>query len=155
MKKLAQEERNLVINFIRQHPEEIVELFEQILERATKQNISDEEILITNYLNEIGMPRNLKGFNYSRYAILLCIDEPDYLNHITQKLYPAVAKEFNTTASRVEKDIRHSIEVVFERDNVEHIKKIFRTTISRKTGRPISSKFIALLADVVRMELNS
>ncbi|RQD76382.1 MAG: sporulation transcription factor Spo0A [Candidatus Syntrophonatronum acetioxidans] len=106
---------------------------------------------ITNILHEIGIPAHIKGYQYLREAILMVIREIEILGAITKVLYPRIAEKYNTTPSRVERAIRHAIEVAWSRNNVETIKRFFGYTINTERGKPTNSEFIALVADKLRL----
>ena len=121
---------------------------------------------ITSMLHDVGVPAHIKGYQYLREAIMIAVDdmdvinavtkvlypEPDYINAITKVLYPAVAKRFQTTPSRVERAIRHAIEVAWDRGDVEEIQNIFGYTVSSIKGKPTNSEFIAMLADNISLK---
>ncbi|MGO1470672.1 MAG: sporulation transcription factor Spo0A [Tissierella sp.] len=111
------------------------------------------ESKITKIIQEIGVPAHIKGYLYIRKAIQIVVDDMDYLGAITKELYPAVAKEYNTITSRVERAIRHAIEVAWNRGDVETLERIFGYTISNNKGKPTNSEFIALIADRLRLEM--
>lgn len=111
------------------------------------------EARVTNILHEIGVPAHIRGYHYMREAIILSIADMDVLNYITKELYPAIAKKCNTTPSRVERAIRHAIEVAWNRGQVEVLDSLFGYTISNSKGKPTNSEFIALIADKLRLEL--
>ncbi|MBQ5972829.1 MAG: sporulation transcription factor Spo0A [Oscillospiraceae bacterium] len=102
---------------------------------------------ITQLLHDIGVPAHIKGYQYLREAILLSVRDPDIINSVTKILYPEVAKTYRTTPSRVERAIRHAIEVAWDRGDVDEIQKIFGYTVSNVKGKPTNSEFIAMLAD--------
>lgn len=106
---------------------------------------------VTEMLHEIGIPAHIKGHLYLREAILSVVEEIELLGAITKVLYPRIAEKFNTTPSRVERAIRHAIEVAWERTNVDIIKKFFGYTINTHRGRPTNSEFIAMVADRIRL----
>lgn len=109
------------------------------------------EAEITDIIHEIGIPAHIKGYIYLREAIMMVTREIDLLGSITKRLYPLVAEKYNTTPSRVERAIRHAIEVAWSRNNVDTIKKIFGYTINSEKGKPTNSEFVALIADRLRM----
>ncbi|MBT9172764.1 MAG: Stage 0 sporulation protein A [Syntrophomonadaceae bacterium] len=111
------------------------------------------EVEVTNIIHEMGIPAHIKGYQYLREAIMLVVEEVDLLGSITKILYPRIAAKFDTTSSRVERAIRHAIEVAWSRNNIETIKKFFGYTINTERGKPTNSEFIALVAD--RLRLNS
>lgn len=115
----------------------------------------DIETRVTAILHEIGVPAHIRGYHYMRDAILMAIDDIDVLNYITKELYPSIAKKCNTTPSRVERAIRHAIEVAWSRGKVDAIDSLFGYTISNHKGKPTNSEFIALIADRLRLELKA
>ena len=115
----------------------------------------DLETRVTNILHEIGVPAHIRGYHYMREAILMAIDDIDVLNYITKELYPSIAKKCNTTPSRVERAIRHAIEVAWSRGKVDAIDSLFGYTVSTNKGKPTNSEFIALIADRLRLELKA
>lgn len=114
-----------------------------------KQNL---EMRITDVLHELGMPGHIKGFSYTRYAIHLAVQQPQLINCVTGELYPLVAKKFDTMPSRVERAIRHAIEVAWDWGDIETLQKWFGYTVSITRGKPTNSEFIALLSDRLRLE---
>jgi two-component system response regulator (stage 0 sporulation protein A) len=112
---------------------------------------SSLEADITNIIHEIGIPAHIKGYHYLREAIMMVVQEVDLLGSVTKILYPQIAEKFDTTSSRVERAIRHSIEVAWSRNNIETIKKFFGYTINTERGKPTNSEFIALVADRLRI----
>ncbi len=108
---------------------------------------------VTNVIHEIGIPAHIKGYQYLREAITMSINDMDILNSITKQLYPNIAKKYNTTPSRVERAIRHAIEVAWSRGKMDTIDKLFGYTINNGKGKPTNSEFIALIADRLRLEL--
>lgn len=121
--------------------------------RPKKENKKqDLEASITNIIHEIGVPAHIKGYMYLREAITMVYNDIDLLGSITKILYPEIAKKFNTTASRVERAIRHAIEVAWSRGNIESISALFGYTISVSKAKPTNSEFIAMVADRLRLE---
>lgn len=112
----------------------------------------DLETEITNIIHEIGVPAHIKGYMYLREAISMVINDVELLSAVTKELYPSIAKKYNTTASRVERAIRHAIEVAWSRGEVETINKIFGYTIHNGKGKPTNSEFIAMVADKLRLK---
>ena len=110
------------------------------------------EIIVTNMIHEIGVPAHIKGYQYLRSAIIMAVNDMDILNSITKQLYPSIAKIHKTTSSRVERAIRHAIEVAWGRGKVEIIDDLFGYTINAGKGKPTNSEFIALIADKIRLE---
>ena len=122
-------------------------------------NSSDEEknleALVTNIIHEVGVPAHIKGYQYLREAIMMVVNDIDVINQITKSLYPQIAFKFNTTPSRVERAIRHAIEVAWGRGDQKTVENIFGYTISAAKGKPTNSEFIAMIADKLRLELKS
>ncbi|WP_229671713.1 sporulation transcription factor Spo0A, partial [Lentibacillus kapialis] len=106
----------------------------------------------TNIIHEIGVPAHIKGYMYLREAITMVYNDIELLGSITKALYPDIAKKFNTTASRVERAIRHAIEVAWSRGNVESISALFGYTVNISKAKPTNSEFIAMVADRLRLE---
>ena len=113
---------------------------------------SDLEIDITNIIHEVGVPAHIKGYQYLRDAITMVVDDMDLLGAVTKELYPAIAKLNNTTPSRVERAIRHAIEVAWNRGKIETIDTLFGYTVHTDKGKPTNSEFIAIIADKLRLE---
>ncbi len=111
------------------------------------------EVEVTNVMHEIGVPAHIKGYQYLRDAIMMVVKDLDVINSITKLLYPSIAKEYNTTPSRVERAIRHAIEVAWSRGQVEAIDALFGYTVNIGKGKPTNSEFIAMIADKLRLEL--
>jgi len=111
------------------------------------------EIEVTNIMHEIGVPAHIKGYQYLRDAIMMVVKDLDVINSITKLLYPTIAKSYNTTPSRVERAIRHAIEVAWSRGQVEAIDKLFGYTVNIGKGKPTNSEFIAMIADKLRLEM--
>ena len=121
----------------------------------SKKEPMDLETEITSIIHEIGVPAHIKGYMYLREAITMVVNDMELLSAITKELYPSIAKKYNTTASRVERAIRHAIEVAWGRGQVEAINKLFGYTIQNSKGKPTNSEFIAMSADKLRLELKS
>jgi two-component system response regulator (stage 0 sporulation protein A) len=111
------------------------------------------EVEVTNIMHEIGVPAHIKGYQYLRDAIMMVVKDLDVINSITKLLYPSIAKEYNTTPSRVERAIRHAIEVAWSRGQVDAIDSLFGYTVNIGKGKPTNSEFIAMIADKLRLEL--
>ena len=111
----------------------------------------DLEEAVTEIIHEIGVPAHIKGYQYLREAIILTINDMDIINAVTKMLYPAVAKKFGTTPSRVERAIRHAIEVAWDRGDIEVLQKFFGYTVSNIKGKPTNSEFIAMIADCLSL----
>ena len=111
------------------------------------------EIIVTNIIHEIGVPAHIKGYQYLRDSILMAVQDMDILNSITKQLYPAIAVRNHTTASRVERAIRHAIEVAWSRGRMVTIDELFGYTVNALKGKPTNSEFIALIADKIRLDM--
>lgn len=107
---------------------------------------------VTDILHEVGVPAHIKGYQYLRDGIMMCVNEPEMLNSVTKILYPTIAKKNNTTASRVERAIRHSIEVAWNRGNMDMVYELFGYTINSGKGKPTNSEFIAMISDKIRLD---
>ena len=118
--------------------------------RAPGQSI---EALVTGIIHEIGVPAHIKGYQYLREAIIIAVGDMDVINAITKVLYPQVAKTFQTTPSRVERAIRHAIEVAWDRGDLDTLQRFFGYTVSNTKGKPTNSEFIALIADKLQLQL--
>jgi len=122
------------------------------------ENKKDErnlEALVTNLIHEVGVPAHIKGYQYLREAIMMVVNDIEVINQITKQLYPDIAKKFHTTPSRVERAIRHAIEVAWSRGKADEVENIFGYTVSALKGKPTNSEFIAMIADKLRLELKS
>jgi len=113
---------------------------------------ADLETTVTGILHEIGVPAHIKGYAYVREAIVLSVKDSEMINAVTKLLYPAVAKSFNTTSSRVERAIRHAIEVAWDRGDLETLQSFFGYTVSNIKGKPTNSEFIAMIADRLKLQ---
>lgn len=127
----------------------------RVLQRVApaKQNQRELDTMITTIIKEIGVPAHIKGYNYLREAITMVYYDIELLGSVTKILYPEIAKKFNTTASRVERAIRHAIEVAWNRGNYEVISEMFGYTVHHLKSKPTNSEFIAMIADKLRIEL--
>ena len=134
----------------------ILEMQKQVNEEVeVKEEIKEDVELdseITEILHEVGVPAHIKGYMYLREAILLVIENVDFIGSITKTLYPEIALRFSTTASRVERAIRHAIEIAWVRGNVDAISDIFSYTISYNKSKPTNSEFIAMISDRLRLQ---
>lgn len=113
----------------------------------------DIETQVTQIIHQIGVPAHIKGYQYLRTAILMTIADSDIINSVTKVLYPSVAKKYSTTTSRVERAIRHAIEVAWDRGDVDTLNSYFGYTIQNTRGKPTNSEFIAMIADNLRLKL--
>lgn len=113
------------------------------------------ELIITNIIHEIGVPAHIKGYQYIRYSIMLAVKDENVIGSITKTLYPTVAKKHNTTSSRVERAIRHAIEVAWDRGDIDTINSYFGYTVQNNKGKPTNSEFIAMISDKIRLQLKA
>ena len=160
-----QEASNLGASYFMQKPCDIPALFSRIrmvagksrpeLAFGTANGIKTGpslEALVTEIIHEIGVPAHIKGYQYLREAIILTINDMEVINAVTKILYPTVAKKFSTTPSRVERAIRHAIEVAWDRGDLETLQKFFGYTVSNIKGKPTNSEFIAMIADRLSLQ---
>ena len=112
----------------------------------------DIEAQVTKIIHQIGVPAHIKGYQYLRTAILMTISDSDIINSVTKVLYPSVAKKYSTTTSRVERAIRHAIEVAWDRGDIDTLNSYFGYTIQNNRGKPTNSEFIAMIADNLRLK---
>ena len=120
-------------------------------EPKQKEAVRDLEQDVTDMIHEIGVPAHIKGYQYLREAIMMSVEDPGMISSITKILYPTIAKRFQTTPSRVERAIRHAIEVAWSRGRMETLDALFGDTIDTGKGKPTNSEFIALIADRIRL----
>ncbi len=113
------------------------------------------EVIVTQILHQIGVPAHIKGYHYLRDSIIMSVETPEIINAVTKKLYPAVAKKYDTTSSRVERAIRHAIEVAWDRGDIEILNSYFGYTIHTGRGKPTNSEFIAMISDRLRLQIKS
>lgn len=113
---------------------------------------ADMEAQVTKIIHQIGVPAHIKGYQYLRTAILMTIEDNDVINSVTKVLYPTVAKKYATTTSRVERAIRHAIEVAWDRGDIDTLNSYFGYTIQNSRGKPTNSEFIAMIADNLRLK---
>ncbi len=154
---------NLGARYLMMKPCEMPVLVERLEEIRGNQNMpairknskAGIETMVTNIIHEIGVPAHIKGYQYLREAIIIAVNDMDVINAITKVLYPQVAKTFQTTPSRVERAIRHAIEVAWDRGDLDTLQKFFGYTVSNTKGKPTNSEFIALIADKLQLQLRS
>ncbi len=118
---------------------------------AAHESTEDLSIVITDILHQIGVPAHIKGYNYVREAIRLSVENPEVMSSVTKVLYPTVAKTFKSTSSRVERAIRHAIEVAWDRGDIDVLNSYFGYTIQNQRGKPTNSEFVAMIADKIRL----
>ncbi|MCC3143780.1 sporulation transcription factor Spo0A [Halanaerobium sp. Z-7514] len=142
---------------IRQLMEPEIESQKSVKYQGKKEKVMAKEdirALITSILHEMAIPAHIKGYHYIRYAVELVIEDMDILGAVTKKLYPMVAEEFDSTSSRVERSIRHAIEVVWDRGNQEALAKYFANNMQEENNKPTNSQFVARIADKIKIENN-
>ena len=120
---------------------------EEIIKKAEERDLEQDDMI-----HEIGVPAHIKGYQYLREAIMMSVEDPSMLSSITKVLYPTIAKKFQTTSSRVERAIRHAIEVAWTRGRMETLDALFGYTVNTGKGKPTNSEFIALIADRIRLK---
>ncbi len=125
----------------------------QAPQATQKSGAGSIESMVTGIIHEIGVPAHIKGYQYLREAIIIAVNDMDVINAITKVLYPQVAKTFQTTPSRVERAIRHAIEVAWDRGDLDTLQRFFGYTVSNTKGKPTNSEFIALIADKLQLQL--
>lgn len=113
------------------------------------------EIKVTQILHEIGVPAHIKGYHYLRDSIIMSVEKPEIINAVTKQLYPSVAKKYETTSSRVERAIRHAIEVAWDRGDIDVLNSYFGYTIHNDRGKPTNSEFIAMISDRLRLQIKN
>ena len=156
---------NLGVRYLMLKPCDMTALVERLEEIRGGENLrkplsrrpdkSSIESLVTSIIHEIGVPAHIKGYQYLREAIIIAVNDMDVINAITKVLYPQVAKTFQTTPSRVERAIRHAIEVAWDRGDLDTLQRFFGYTVSNTKGKPTNSEFIALIADKLQLQLKS
>ena len=119
------------------------------------QGVQSIEMKVTEILHQIGVPAHIKGYHYLRDSIIMSVENPEIINAVTKQLYPSVAKKYSTTSSRVERAIRHAIEVAWDRGDVDILNSYFGYTIHNSRGKPTNSEFIAMISDKLRLQMKS
>ena len=145
-------DEEIVLKNIRQFFEPNLQRNSTYIKNMRNAKSDDLEIIVTNMIHEIGVPAHIKGYQYLRDSITMVIHDMDMLNSITKQLYPSIASLHKTTSSRVERAIRHAIEVAWSRGKMDTIDELFGYTVSAGKGKPTNSEFIALIADKIRLE---
>ena len=135
------------------HEEAMVENLTKLMEhRQAPLHPPGLEELVTSIIHEVGVPAHIKGYQYVREAIMITVENMDVINSVTKVLYPEVAKRYHTTPSRVERAIRHAIEVAWDRGDLETLQRFFGYTVSNTKGKPTNSEFIAMISDRIRLQ---
>jgi len=133
----------------------LLERMRQVAKEGETENEDDFHALqrqVTDVIHEVGVPAHIKGYQYVREAIIIAVQDIEVINAVTKILYPEVAKRYNTTPSRVERAVRHAIEVAWDRGDLETLQRYFGYTVSNTKGKPTNSEFIAMIADKIRLE---
>ena len=137
------------------HMDSLLDRIRQAAQDSGTLSLPTLEAEVTAILHEVGVPAHIKGYQYVREAIILTVQNMDVINAVTKVLYPEVAKRFHTTPSRVERAIRHAIEVAWDRGDLETLQRFFGYTVSNTKGKPTNSEFIALIADKLQLQLKN
>ena len=138
-------------------PNQILKKISNLISFRTSANTPGKEVdnieyIVTDIIHQIGIPAHIKGYHYLRAAIILSIGNDDMINNVTKLLYPSVAQKFSTTSSRVERAIRHAIEIAWDRGDVDMLNTLFGYTVHNTRGKPTNSEFIALISDNLRLK---
>ena len=161
---VANASANLGVRYLMLKPCDMTALVERLEEirggeslrtPARRTDKTSIETMVTSIIHEIGVPAHIKGYQYLREAIIIAVNDMDVINAITKVLYPQVAKTFGTTPSRVERAIRHAIEVAWDRGDLDTLQRFFGYTVSNTKGKPTNSEFIALIADKLQLQLKA
>ena len=128
-------------------------IVKSVCNKPVTSNCTDTEIMVTDIIQKLGVPAHIKGYHYLRTAIISAINDCQLMESVTKQLYPCVAQKYATTSSRVERAIRHAIEIAWDRGNTETINKFFGYYVDSYRGRPTNSEFIALVTDKIRLKL--
>ena len=140
------------------HPfeaETLCSIIKSVARKTVSPDCNDIEIIVTDIICKLGVPAHIKGYQYLRTAILNAVNDISLMNCVTKQLYPSVARQYGTTASRVERAIRHAIEIAWERGNTETLNSFFGYSIKCCHGRPTNSEFIALVTDKLRLQIKT
>ncbi len=155
----AVEAGNLGVSVLISKPYQEAAVIEHLLQMEEKRSgrfhAPGLEELVTSIIHEVGVPAHIKGYQYVREAIMITVENMEVINSVTKVLYPEVAKRFHTTSSRVERAIRHAIEVAWDRGDLETLQKFFGYTVSNVKGKPTNSEFIAMISDRIRLKLRT
>lgn len=141
----------MVLTLFKEREQDSVTALNSFLRQEPPANVSTDK-KISSIFVMIGVPPHIKGYQYLRTAIKICIADPEIISSITKRLYPDVAKQYNTTASKVERAIRHAIEVCWNRGKIDNINNLFGSKVFSKNDRPTNGEFIALIADKLLLD---
>ncbi|MBQ9458345.1 MAG: sporulation transcription factor Spo0A [Oscillospiraceae bacterium] len=157
-REIVERAMNMDVSFFMPKPFETGSLLERMRQVAHEGETENEDAFqalqrqVTDVIHEVGVPAHIKGYQYVREAIILAVQDMGVINAVTKILYPEVAKRYNTTPSRVERAVRHAIEVAWDRGDLETLQRYFGYTVSNTKGKPTNSEFIAMIADKIRLE---
>lgn len=145
------------VSFFMPKPCELTSLLDQVRRAVNEGEESEDESQalereVTAVIHEVGVPAHIKGYQYVREAIVIAVQDMDVINAVTKVLYPEVARRYSTTPSRVERAVRHAIEVAWDRGDLETLQRYFGYTVSNTKGKPTNSEFIAMIADRIRLQ---
>ena len=145
------------VSFFMPKPCEMTSLLDQMRRTVNEGEESEDESQalereVTAVIHEVGVPAHIKGYQYVREAIVIAVQDMDVINAVTKVLYPEVARRYSTTPSRVERAVRHAIEVAWDRGDLETLQRYFGYTVSNTKGKPTNSEFIAMIADRIRLQ---
>lgn len=145
------------VSFFMPKPCELTSLLDQMRRAVNEGEESEDESQalereVTAVIHEVGVPAHIKGYQYVREAIVIAVQDMDVINAVTKVLYPEVARRYSTTPSRVERAVRHAIEVAWDRGDLETLQRYFGYTVSNTKGKPTNSEFIAMIADRIRLQ---
>lgn len=132
---------------------ELASIIKSVCKKTASTTCTDTEIMVTDIIQKIGVPAHIKGYHYLRTAIISAINNSHLMESVTKQLYPCVAQKYSTTSSRVERAIRHAIEIAWDRGNSDVISSYFGYSVNSYRGRPTNSEFIALITDKIRLKL--
>ena len=156
--QIVSQAMNKGVAFFMPKPCELPSLLERMRRAAAEEAAAPEnesqtlEREVTAVIHEVGVPAHIKGYQYVREAIIIAVQDMDVINAVTKVLYPEVARRYNTTPSRVERAVRHAIEVAWDRGDLETLQRYFGYTVSNTKGKPTNSEFIAMIADRIRLQ---
>ena len=155
--QIVSQAMNRGVSFFMPKPCELTSLLDQMRRAVNEGEESEDESQalereVTAVIHEVGVPAHIKGYQFLRDAILLAVSDHDYINAVTKRLYPEIAKRNATTASRVERAVRHAIEVAWDRGDVDTLNSYFGYTIHNLRGKPTNSEFIAMISDKIRLD---
>ncbi len=155
----AMEAGNLGVSVLISKPYQESAVIDHLLQMAEKRSAQFHapglEELVTSIIHEVGVPAHIKGYQYVREAIMITVENMEVINSVTKVLYPEVAKRYGTTSSRVERAIRHAIEVAWDRGDLETLQRFFGYTVSNAKGKPTNSEFIAMISDRIRLKMRT